>query len=123
ILTSVWSTLTFSWIPLSEWYRRSFLFRTLGHFAAWRQGSWLLQWSDGIGAVLISLVLLLAPFVPNSLTAIFLLAVAAFWGVLTFTTPVGQGITPLNFWSPSTGALRRSQRSFLPCPPPLYPAY
>ncbi|MGA1357253.1 MAG: IctB family putative bicarbonate transporter [Prochlorothrix sp.] len=94
ILTSVWSTLTFSWIPLSEWYRRSFLFRTLGYFAAWRQGSWLLQWSDGIGAVLISLVLLLVPFVPNSLTAIFLLAVAAFWGVLTFTTPVGQGITP-----------------------------
>jgi len=94
MLTSAWQTLTFSGIPLTEWYRRSFLFRVLGYFSAWREGSWLLQWSDGIGAVLISLVLMLAPFVPNSLTAIFLMAVAAFWGLLTFTTPVGQGITP-----------------------------
>lgn len=94
MFTSAWQTLTFSLVPLTDWYRRSFLFRTLGAFAAWREGSVLLHWSDGIGAALVSVVLMVAPFVPNSLTAIFLMAVAAFWGLLTFTTPVGQGITP-----------------------------
>jgi len=94
MFTSVWQRVTFSSIPLTEWYRRSFLFRVLGYGAPWQQGSWLLQWSDGIGALLISLVLMVAPFVPNSLTALFLMAAAAFWGLLTFTTPVGQGITP-----------------------------
>ena len=55
MFTSVWQRVTFSSIPLTEWYRRSFLFRVLGYGAPWQQGSWLLRWSDGIGALLISL--------------------------------------------------------------------
>ena len=106
-MNQLWTTLTFDQTPLSEWYRRSFLCRTIGTLAPWQSGSWLLQWSDGIGAILVSLVLALAPFVSTGLTGLLLFACAAFWVLLTLTTPVGAGVTPMQllvtvYWSIAT---------------------
>ncbi len=55
------------------------LFGALHH---WRQGSWLLQWSEAIGAILISLVFLLSPFFATALSGILLLACGSYWLLL-----------------------------------------
>ena len=56
-MNHIWTTLTFYQMPLAEWYRRSFLCRTIATLEPWQAGSWVLQWSDGLGAILVSLVL------------------------------------------------------------------
>lgn len=68
---------------LSQWFSHSLLFRLLGGFQNWREGSLLAKWDNLIGAALISLVIGLAPFVSNSLTGWFLAGILAYWALLT----------------------------------------
>ena len=61
------------------------MYRVVGLLQSWRQGSWLMQWSEPIGALLVALVFALAPFVSNALLGVLLAAGAAFWVLLTLS--------------------------------------
>lgn len=112
-MDNVWQSLTFSQVMLTDWARRSFLYRVMGSLEPWRSGSWLLQWADPLGLVFISLVFVLTPFVPNSLVGLFLLAIAAFWTLLSLTDAPGQELTPIHllltlYWGIATVATQFS---------------
>ena len=61
------------------------MWRLLGFLRQWRQGSWLLQWHQEIGAILLTAIFALAPFVPNGLTGVFAIACGGFWFLLTLS--------------------------------------
>ncbi|WP_353259956.1 IctB family putative bicarbonate transporter [Prochlorothrix hollandica] len=108
-MDSVWQSFTFSRCVLTDWARRSFLYRVLSSGEPWRASSWLLQWADPLGLVLVALVLVLAPFVSNALIGVLLLAIAAFWVMLAVTEAPGQGLTPIHllltlYWAIATVA-------------------
>ncbi len=81
---------------LYQWQKGSYLYRFAGRLSSWRQSSWLFQWSEAIGACLISLVFLFAPFVSTSLIGVLLIAVAAFWILTTATASKRLVITPVH---------------------------
>lgn len=84
-MNSVWQQLTLSNLQVYQWRGASYLYHLVGLLRSWRRGSWLLQWSEPIGAVLVALVFALAPFVSNALTGVLLFAGAAFWVLLTLS--------------------------------------
>lgn len=86
----------FSKPQLHKWQHGSYLHRLVGWLASWRRGSFLLQWSEAIGACLISLVFLLAPFVSTSLIGVLLVAVAAYWILNTLSISEKVSITPIH---------------------------
>ena len=90
-----WSTITLSQLQLERWQAGSYLQRLSGWLSDWRQGSWLLQWSEAIAAGLISTVFLLAPYVSTTLIGILLIAVAAFWLLYTVSSSRGA-ISPIH---------------------------
>ncbi|MGF1566972.1 MAG: IctB family putative bicarbonate transporter [Nodosilinea sp.] len=103
MLTSLWQQLTLSNLTIDHWREASFLHRLLAPLRQWRQGSWLLAWGDGIALALIVVVYALAPYITTTLIGVLLLAVAAFWALLTLTDEAGTGITPVHimvvvFW-------------------------
>ncbi len=85
-------------IPLSRWRAGSYLYRLVGLVGRWQEGSFLLQWGEAIAAVLICIVLALAPFVSTSLIGLLLLACGAFWGLLTLADNLKVGMTPIHLW-------------------------
>lgn len=101
-MNSAWQQFTLSNLRLHQWRGASYLYRLVGLLQAWRQGSWLMQWGEAIGAVLVALVFTLTPFVPNSLVAVLLFAGGAFWALLTLSdeTVYPQGlplkVTPIH---------------------------
>ncbi len=97
-MKSAWLTIMLSKPQLHQWRKGSYLHRSVGVLASWRQGSWLLQWSEAIGACLISLVFVFAPFVSTALIGVLLLAVAAYWVVITISTAKKEtlSITPIH---------------------------
>jgi putative inorganic carbon (HCO3(-)) transporter len=64
------------------------LHHLIGFLRQWRKGSWLMQWADLIGAGLAAFIFALAPFVPNTLTGVLLLACGAFWLLLTLSDDI-----------------------------------
>lgn len=71
----IWQRFTLSTLPLKAYLSSSFLHHiTVGLLGSWRKGSILMQWGDTIGAILLCLVYLLAPFVPTSLVGVLLAA-------------------------------------------------
>ncbi|MBE9044374.1 putative bicarbonate transporter, IctB family [Pleurocapsales cyanobacterium LEGE 10410] len=95
-MKTAWSAIMFSKPQLSRWQTGSYLYRLVGWLSNWRQGSWLFQWSEAIGACLISVVFLLAPFVSTALIGILLIAVAAYWVLTTVTASSRLVITPIH---------------------------
>ncbi|WP_088243155.1 IctB family putative bicarbonate transporter [Calothrix rhizosoleniae] len=80
----IWQRFTLSTLPLKAYLSSSFLHHiTVGLLGSWRKGSILMQWGDTIGAILLCLVYLLAPFVPTSLVGVLLAACFLFWLLLT----------------------------------------
>ncbi|WP_017318905.1 IctB family putative bicarbonate transporter [Mastigocladopsis repens] len=109
----VWQRFTLSYLPLREYLGTSYLHRSLvGLLHSWRQSSLLMQWGETIAAVLLSLVYAFAPFVPNDLLGLFLIACAGFWLLLTLsdeTTPNALNVTPIHllillYWGIATVA-------------------
>ncbi len=110
----VWQQLTLSNQPLREWLGTSYLHRLVGVLQTWRQSSWLLQWADPIGVVLLSVVFGLAPFVSNTSTTLIglvLVACAGFWVLVTLSDDAAQNsaLTPIHllallYWSLATVA-------------------
>jgi putative inorganic carbon (HCO3(-)) transporter len=96
-MNSVWQLLTLSHVPLSQWQGASYLHRSLvGLLRSWRQSSWLMQWADVLAALLISLVLGLAPFVSHELVLVLLVACASFWLLLTLSDEAETRLTPID---------------------------
>ncbi|MBD2183625.1 putative bicarbonate transporter, IctB family [Planktothrix sp. FACHB-1355] len=87
-MNAVWQQLTLSNLPLYRWRNASYLYRLVGLLPAWRQGSWLMRWAEPLGALLVSLVFALAPFVSNDLVGVLLVACGAFWVLLTVSDEV-----------------------------------
>lgn len=73
-----------SLIPL-QWRQSSYIYRSLGILSRWRETSSLLKWSEEIGAVLISVLIAIAPFSTTSLIGVILLCLVAYWAILTLS--------------------------------------
>ncbi len=109
MLTSAWKNLTLSNVSLYRWQAGSFAYRLVGLLRTWRQGSWLLQWSEPIGALLISIVFALSPFVSTSLIGVLLVAVGGYWALLTVSDDLRNEVTPIHllvllYWGIATVA-------------------
>ena len=107
-MNSAWARFAFLDLSLYRWRGASYLHQPVGLLRHWRQGSWLLQWAEPIGALLISLVFALGPFVSTSLIGVLLLAGAAYWVLLTLSDDVA-GVTPIHllvllYWGIATVA-------------------
>ncbi|GAB4236578.1 MAG: IctB family putative bicarbonate transporter [Elainellaceae cyanobacterium] len=107
----VWQYLTLTQLSLQQWSQSSYLHHGIGMLRAWRKGSWLMRWSNYIAAGLVALIFGLAPFAPNSLVGVLLIACAGFWILLTVSddTEPGSGTTPIHllillYWAIATVA-------------------
>jgi putative inorganic carbon (HCO3(-)) transporter len=116
-MNSAWSKLTLSNLQLDRWRGGSYFYRLIGSLGNWRSGSWLLQWSESIGALLVSIVLVLAPFVSTELIGVLLFAVAGYWLLVTIADDDRTGITPIHiliffYWCIATIAIAFSPVKF-----------
>lgn len=89
---------TNSEFSLSRWRGGSFIYRFVGLFHPWREGSYLLQWAESIGAVLMALVFGLAPFVSSTLLGVLLIAGMGYWILLTLSEGNLIGLTPIHLF-------------------------
>ncbi|MBW4665605.1 MAG: IctB family putative bicarbonate transporter [Chroococcus sp. CMT-3BRIN-NPC107] len=96
-MNSIWQQFTLSNLQLQQWHNTSFLHRFIGLLRNWRQSSWSLQWSESLGALLVSLTIGLAPFVSNDLVKVLLLACASFWVLLTVADDTKTKATPIHW--------------------------
>jgi putative inorganic carbon (HCO3(-)) transporter len=109
-MTSAWAKLTLSdWHP-SQWRGTSYLYYLVGFLGRWRQSSWLLQWAEPLGGLLVGLVLVLGPFVSTSLIGVLLVACASYWGLLTLSDDTQPKVTPIHllvllYWGIATIAV------------------
>lgn len=109
-MNSVWQRFTLSELSLTQWRFASYFYRLVGFLGNWREGSWLLQWADPIGALLVSLIFIVAPFVPNVLIGVLLIAAGGYWTLLTLSENGKPGISPIHllvllYWGISTVAM------------------
>jgi putative inorganic carbon (hco3(-)) transporter len=95
-MLNILQTITLTNIPLYQWRKSSFAYRIVGFLNDWKNQSWLLQWSEGIGAIIISLILVVSPFVSTTLIGILLLMAGAFWGLLLISEKNTFGGTPIH---------------------------
>ncbi|GAB4538349.1 MAG: IctB family putative bicarbonate transporter [Pleurocapsa sp.] len=95
-MKSAWTTIMLLKPQIYQWHRASYLYRLIGWLSSWRQESWLLQWSEAVGAILLGLIFLLAPYVSTSLIGVLLAAVAGYWIVLTISEKPSLSITPIH---------------------------
>lgn len=95
-MKSAWTKIVLSEFNLYKWHSTSYIYRFVGWFSSWRQGSWLLQWGETVGAILLSLVFVLAPFVSTSLIGLVLTALAGYWLLLTVSEDRRIGVTPIH---------------------------
>lgn len=95
---ALWQHLTLTQLSAQQWMQASHLRYGIGILRSWRQGSWLMQWAEPLGALLVMLVFGLAPFISNSLIGILLIACAGFWLLLTLSddAELGTVITPVH---------------------------
>ncbi|PSB35053.1 IctB family putative bicarbonate transporter [Chlorogloea sp. CCALA 695] len=105
----IWQQFTLRNLPLQQWQNASYLHRPVGLLRNWRQSSWLMQWSEPLAALLVSLVFGLAPFVSNDLVKVLLLACGSFWILLTVADDAKTKVTPIHwlvllYWAIATVA-------------------
>ncbi|MGB3401757.1 MAG: IctB family putative bicarbonate transporter [Microcoleaceae cyanobacterium] len=109
-MSSMWRKLTLSDLGLSQWRNSSLLYRLSGSLRKWRQGSWLMQWGEVLGVLLVALVLGLSPFVGTALIGVLLIACGGFWLLLTLSDdPSETAFTPIHllvlvYWGVATVA-------------------
>ncbi len=109
-VNSIWQQLTLSNLWLSQWRNSSLLYRLSGSLRQWRQGSWLMQWREVLGVLLVALVLGLSPFVGTALIGVLLIACSGFWLLLTLSDdPSETAFTPIHllvllYWGVATVA-------------------
>ena len=106
---SAWQRFTLSDLNLYRWRGASFLYRLIGLLSNWRQGSWLLQWAETIGLLLVSLVLVAGPFVSTALIGLLLIACGGYCLLLAITDNTRLVLTPVHllvclYWGIATVA-------------------
>ncbi len=106
-MKSTWTNIVLTKLNFDLWLNSSYIYRFLNLVSVWRSGSWLLQWSEAIGAGLLGLILMLAPFVSTSLIGVLLIAVALYWILTTVSESQPLGITPIHllvflYWGVAT---------------------
>jgi putative inorganic carbon (HCO3(-)) transporter len=96
---TAWQQLTLSHVPAYQWRKGSYLLSLLSFISHWRAGSWLLTyWGEAIGALLISLIVGLGPFVSTALIGVLLLAIGAYWALITLADEGNlAAITPIHY--------------------------
>lgn len=109
-MNAVWNHITLSHLSLIKWRSASLVGRLIGLFSNWYEGSFLLNYGEAIASVLISLIIILAPFVSTTLIGILLFASGAFWLILTIAEPHKEGFTSIHllillYWGISTVAV------------------
>jgi putative inorganic carbon (HCO3(-)) transporter len=88
-MNAFWQHLTLMTLPLQQWQAASYLSFPIGRLRSWRKGSRLMQHTDAIGAGLVALVFVLAPFLPNNdLIGVLLAACGGYWLLLTLSDEV-----------------------------------
>mgnify|MGYP005850145893 CR=1 FL=1 len=95
-MNSVWQQITLTRFYPQLWGKASYAHQVVGSLRQWRQGSWLMQWADPLGAILAMALYGLAPFVSTTLIGLLMMACGAFWALLTLTDEEGSGLTPLH---------------------------
>ncbi|MEA5534028.1 IctB family putative bicarbonate transporter [Crocosphaera sp. XPORK-15E] len=95
-MNSTWDQITLSYFSAKTWLNASYVYRIVGLFSQWRQGSFLLQWGEAIGALLLSIVFLFSPFVTTGLIGVWLAAITAYWVLLTVSDTQKPGLTPIH---------------------------
>lgn len=109
-IDSAWQQLTLSNLRLSQWRNSSLLYRISGSLRQWRQSSWLMQWGELLGVLLVAVVLGLSPFVGTALIGVLLIACGGFWFLLTLSDdPSETAFTPIHllvllYWGIATVA-------------------
>ncbi|HEY9761272.1 MAG TPA: IctB family putative bicarbonate transporter [Trichocoleus sp.] len=103
MLSSFWHQITLAPFNLRAWREVSLLHQMLAPLRSWREGSRLLAWGDWIGLAILITLFALAPFVPNALIGVLMLAAGGLWVLLTLTDEAGEGMTPIHllvilFW-------------------------
>ncbi len=96
-MLTVWQGFTLQTLPLARWQASSLAYRLIGLWGNWRAGSWLLQWAEPLGVMLIALVLGFAPFFDTALIGVLLIAAGAYWLLLTLTDDQRQSVTPIHW--------------------------
>ncbi|MGB5915874.1 MAG: IctB family putative bicarbonate transporter [Phormidesmis sp.] len=96
MIQPITSRLTLSNFDFHQWREVSLLHRLMSPFRAWRQGSWLLAWGDGIAWVFVALTIALAPYVTTAMIGWLLVAAAGFWLLLTVSDRAEGWLTPLH---------------------------
>ena len=109
-MAAVWRQFVLANLHPSRWRGASYIYRLVGLLRPWRQESWLLRWSQLVGALLIGIILLVGPFVPTGFIGILLLASAGYWGLLTLADDGSAKATPIHllvllYWSIATVAI------------------
>ncbi|MDJ0687608.1 MAG: IctB family putative bicarbonate transporter [Xenococcaceae cyanobacterium MO_188.B32] len=95
-MNSAWTKIALANLHWSKWLNSSYFYRLVGILSSWQEGSWLLQWTELLGACLLSIVLMLNPFVSTSLIGFLLLAVVSYWIIITLSERDRQGVTPIH---------------------------
>ncbi|NEO84384.1 MAG: putative bicarbonate transporter, IctB family [Spirulina sp. SIO3F2] len=104
MIETAWRWFTLDPFPLARWQRASLLHRAVGLFGSWRTSSWLLQWAEALGVILMAIVLGFAPFAETSLVGVLLIACGGYWLLLTLADHQASRITPIHwgvmvYWS------------------------
>ena len=115
-MNSVWQKLTLTNLSFSNspWLNASYLYSLInGSLHNWRRGSWLMQWGEALGFVLLAIVFSLAPFVNTALIGLLLLAGAGFWVLLAVSDNTQEYLTPIHllifvYWGIATLAMATS---------------
>ncbi|MDY7008521.1 MAG: IctB family putative bicarbonate transporter [Cyanobacteriota bacterium] len=115
-MNSVWQKLTLTNLSFynSPWLNASYLYGLInGSLHNWRRGSWLMQWGEALGFVLLAIVFSLAPFVNTALIGFLLLAGAGFWVLLAVSDNTQEYLTPIHllifvYWGIATLAMATS---------------
>ena len=94
-MSSIWQQISLSTLPVSQWRKGSYVHRLIGLLQTWHEGSWLFNWSESIGALLISIVLIAAPFSSTTLIGVLLIACGGYWLLLTLADQKKGGFTPI----------------------------
>jgi len=91
-------------VGAARWSGSSWAGRAIGMLYSWQHSSWLLQWIEPLGTLLVAAVLVVAPFVSTGLIGLLLLAATGLWAVLLLTDRPGISVTPVHlcvllFWA------------------------
>ncbi|MFM7711403.1 MAG: putative bicarbonate transporter, IctB family, partial [Microcystis sp.] len=95
-MNAFWKQITLLNFSPASWSKYSYLHRFVGLFSQWRQGSRFVEWTELMGALLISLLIATAPFFSTSQIGFLLLAIAGYWLLLTLVDEGKIGVTPIH---------------------------